>query len=133
MPLLSPLFTLIHNALTCPVFFTQRHPFNGQAALQKRNAEDAPTIKQLIQMTVNLDDIHTDVWPWGMEPIYYNGMLVGSTTSTSYKPSSGKVRCFGMIEEENTVSKVDEEDLMYEIDINGKTYSAQRIVKIVFN
>ena len=84
-------------------------------------------------MTVNLDDIHTDVWPWGMEPIYYNGMLVGSTTSTSYKPSSGKVRCFGMIEEENTVSKVDEEDLMYEIDINGKTYSAQRIVKIVFN
>lgn len=54
--------------------------FIGKTALQKQNQEGL--YRRLVHFTMDDDhDAENDVWVWGGEPIFRNGVYVGSTTS----------------------------------------------------
>jgi len=58
----------------------QKEYFIGKFALQQQ--QEKGIYRRLIHFT--LDDDHdpdNDVWAWGGEPIFRNGVYIGSTTS----------------------------------------------------
>ncbi len=71
--------------------------FIGRDALQRQR--DHGIKKMLVMLLVDNGehDVDVDPWPWGGEPIYRDGMYVGSVTTTSYGFSLKKHVAIGFV------------------------------------
>ncbi|KAB7503657.1 Pyruvate dehydrogenase phosphatase regulatory subunit, mitochondrial [Armadillidium nasatum] len=70
-------------------------------------------------------DSETDLWPWGSEPIYRNGVHVGEVTSTTFGFTLGRMVCLGWVrhpEGKVVTNEFITKDANYEIDISGKRF-----------
>lgn len=56
--------------------------FIGRDALLRQREEGVK--RMYIQLLVNDHDHETDIWAWGGEPIYRNGVHVGTSTTAGY-------------------------------------------------
>jgi pyruvate dehydrogenase phosphatase regulatory subunit len=63
--------------------FDKKKDFIGKSALHQQN--ETGLFRRLIHFTMDDDhDPENDVWMWGGEPIFRNGVYVGATTSGGY-------------------------------------------------
>ena len=75
---------------------------------------------------------YQEIWPWGGEPIYRDGLYTGLTTCSSYGPSIGKMICLGWVTNPDPVTgqlQILDNNFVpkgkYEINIAGKKVSAK--------
>jgi len=76
--------------------------FIGKQALL--DIQDQPQKKRLAHIT--LQEYDEGNFPWGGEPIFSNGSLLGSTTSASYSFKGDRPVCLGYLEGEGEDSVV---------------------------
>ncbi len=107
------------STLTYFAFFQDAEFIGQQALVAATESKDCTHRQRLIHLTLGDHNIDTDIWPWGSEPIYFNGKLVGKTTSASYSPASESVLCWGQVNVDGY--GVDG----YEVDIAGKMFKAK--------
>ena len=89
--------------------------FIGRQALQTQMEQGVD--RAVVLLSVNSP--RKDFLPWGSEPIYCNGELLGSVTSVAYSHNSDKALCLGMI---TLKSKGDEfAQGEFELSISGLT------------
>jgi pyruvate dehydrogenase phosphatase regulatory subunit len=106
-------------------------PFIGREALQRQLDEGVRKLFVMLQLD-NVDhNSDLDPWPWGGEPIYRDGVLVGNVTTTSYGFSLGKQICLGFVHdrcpstgERKIVTPEFVKTGIFEVDIAGIMYPA---------
>ncbi len=91
--------------------------------------------KKFVQFLLDDFDVNSDLWPWGGEPVYRNGVFAGVTTTCGYGFTLDRMVCLGYVsdfdEEGNPRLKknmnkfIMEKDAHYQIDIAGKKYTAK--------
>ncbi|XP_041376900.1 pyruvate dehydrogenase phosphatase regulatory subunit, mitochondrial-like isoform X2 [Gigantopelta aegis] len=107
--------------------------FIGRDALQQQ--KDHGIHQKFVQFLLDDFDVHSDLWPWGGEPIYRNGKYVGQTTTCGYGFTLDQMVCLGYVSDFDEDGKpqlkkymnkwVMEKDAQYEIDIAGRKYTAK--------
>ncbi|ESO90301.1 hypothetical protein LOTGIDRAFT_233822 [Lottia gigantea] len=107
--------------------------FIGKEALQKQRKEGVS--RKFAQFMLEDFDVETDIWPWGDEPIYRNGVKVGSTTTCGYGFTLERMVCLGFVSDldQNGNPKINpqindyvmDKEAVYEIDISGKRFKAK--------
>ncbi|KAK7062511.1 hypothetical protein SK128_002111 [Halocaridina rubra] len=101
--------------------------FIGKFALMRQANQGMK--KRLAHFTLDDSfDLDKDIWPWGGEPIYRNGVYVGNTTSSTYGFTLNKMVCLGWVKNHEGKT-VDPSYIIngakFEIDIAGRKYPAQ--------
>ncbi|XP_068247209.1 pyruvate dehydrogenase phosphatase regulatory subunit, mitochondrial-like isoform X2 [Palaemon carinicauda] len=100
--------------------------FIGKFALM-RQANQGMT-RRLVHFTLDDSfDVDEDIWPWGGEPIYRNGIYVGNTTSSSFGFTLNKMICLGWVKHHDGKAVAPEYIIgksRFEIDIAGRRYPA---------
>jgi len=122
--------TPLEAGLGFAVAFDKKVPFLGAEALksQKQNG----VRKRLAVFT--FDD--AEAYPFGDEPIFRNGALVGHVTSANFGHSIGRAVCMGYVTNKNKdgitqvidkgfLSGTEKERPQYQIEINGKLFSVK--------
>ncbi|KAF5286680.1 hypothetical protein FQA39_LY16163 [Lamprigera yunnana] len=109
------------------IVFLQKD-FIGKEALLKQKEEGVK--RMYIQLILDDHNMETDLWAWGGEPIYRNGVQVGICTTTGYGFTFKKQVCLGFVQ--NLVDDVPEKVTIdfvqsgyYEVDIAGIRYPAK--------
>ncbi|ESO90302.1 hypothetical protein LOTGIDRAFT_218009 [Lottia gigantea] len=107
--------------------------FIGKEALQKQRKEGVS--RKFAQFMLEDFDVDTDIWPWGGEPIYRNGVKVGSTATCGYGFTLERMVCLGFVSDldQNGNPKINpqindyvmDKEAVYEIDISGKRFKAK--------
>ncbi|CAG9855595.1 unnamed protein product [Phyllotreta striolata] len=111
------------------VKFDKKVDFIGRDALLKQREEGVKRV--YLQLILEDHDVETDLWPWGGEPIYRNGIYVGMTTTTGYGFTFKKQVCLGFVEnydEKGNKQRVTTDYINsgdFEIDIAGIKYPAK--------
>lgn len=77
-------------------------------------------------------DTELDLWPWWGEPIYCNGQLAGTTTSSAYSYTLERHVCLGFVSPplgpEGLPTPITPDFINrgdYEVDIAGQRYPAK--------
>ena len=80
---------------------------------------------------LSVNSPHKDFLPWGSEPIYCDGELLGSVTSVAYDHNINKPICLGMISfQRGNNTRLKRQDLLglhFEIEIAGRVVSASAL------
>ncbi|XP_039286636.1 pyruvate dehydrogenase phosphatase regulatory subunit, mitochondrial isoform X2 [Nilaparvata lugens] len=103
--------------------------FLGRDALLRQKSEGVR--RMFVQLLVDDHDADLDLWTWGGEPIYRNGIHVGSTTTTGYGFTFKKQVCLGFVQNLDDAGEpqiVSNEYILggeYEVDIAGTRYPAK--------
>ncbi|XP_071785227.1 pyruvate dehydrogenase phosphatase regulatory subunit, mitochondrial-like [Asterias amurensis] len=112
------------------VNFDKEIEFIGQSALIKQQQEGMH--QRMAALILEDHNVDTDLWCWGGEPIYRNGQLAGTTTSSAFSASLGSMLCLGWLH--NTDPRTGQSSVVthdfitkakYEIDIAGQMFSAK--------
>ncbi|XP_078606753.1 pyruvate dehydrogenase phosphatase regulatory subunit, mitochondrial-like [Branchiostoma floridae x Branchiostoma japonicum] len=103
--------------------------FIGRSALLKQKQEGVR--QKFVMFLLDNHDLENDLWPWGREPIWEGGRVVGMTTSAGYGYTLKKQICLGLVRNpdgKTEEGKVVTDDIItknkFEIDIAGKHFSA---------
>ncbi|XP_028295903.1 pyruvate dehydrogenase phosphatase regulatory subunit, mitochondrial [Gouania willdenowi] len=126
------------NAFTTPlecgrefrVKFDKDMDFLGREALVQQRHDGVS--RRFVMLVLEDHDTELDVWPWWGEPIYCNGRLAGTTTSSAYSYTLERHVCLGFVSTPPgpdglptpiTPDFINRGD--YEVDIAGQRYSAK--------
>ncbi|XP_046549840.1 pyruvate dehydrogenase phosphatase regulatory subunit, mitochondrial-like [Haliotis rubra] len=111
----------------------EKGDFIGREALKEQKENGIK--KKFVQFLLEDFDVNRDLWPWGGEPVYRNGVFAGVTTTCGYGFTLDRMVCLGYVSEydedgnpklkKNMNKFVMEKDAHYQIDIGGKRYSAK--------
>lgn len=100
--------------------------FIGKFALMRQANQGMK--KRLVHFTLDDSfDPDVDIWPWGGEPIYRNGIYVGNTTSTAFGFTLNKMVCLGWVKHHDGKNVVPDYILdasRFEVDIGGRRVPA---------
>ncbi|XP_019628751.1 PREDICTED: pyruvate dehydrogenase phosphatase regulatory subunit, mitochondrial-like [Branchiostoma belcheri] len=103
--------------------------FIGRSALLKQKQEGVR--QKFVMFLLDNHDLENDLWPWGGEPIWEGGRVVGRTTSAGYGYTLKKQVCLGFVR--NPDPQTGERQVIttnfitkskFEIQIAGKKFSA---------
>jgi sarcosine dehydrogenase len=94
-------------------------PFIGREALSAQRGK--PLAKRLVNFI--LDD--PEALPWGDEPIWCEGRIVGSTSSAAYGHSLGRAVAMGYVRRPEGIDAAYLEDARFEIEIGGDRVGAR--------
>ncbi|KAL3289639.1 hypothetical protein HHI36_023048 [Cryptolaemus montrouzieri] len=126
---LSSFTTPFEAGNTYTVRLDKKEDFIGKQALRKQ--KEKGVFKQLVMFHLKNLDPEVDIWPWGGEPIYRNGLFVGNVTSAGYAFSSDKLICIGYMRRSDnnegiplTTDYILNKESTYEIDIAGHRFLA---------
>ncbi|HEX9126456.1 MAG TPA: FAD-dependent oxidoreductase [Methylomirabilota bacterium] len=111
--------TPLEAGLGFAVRFDKAAPFIGRDALLAQRA--TPLGKRLVSFV--LDD--PEALPWGDEPIWCEGAIVGSTTSAAYGHTLGRAVAMGYVRREGGVDAAYLATARFEIEIAGDRFSAR--------
>ena len=105
--------------------------FIGREALLKQKASGVKWMLGTFKLNIPDDE---DVLPWGKEVIYRNGNYAGYVTSAGYGFSVGGPICMGFVSNGgNTVNSQYLKEGQYEIEIDGKRWSAELSMKSFYD
>jgi sarcosine dehydrogenase len=119
--------TPLEAGLAFAVRFDKAVPFIGLQALREQRAK--PLARRLVNFV--LDD--PEALPWGDEPIWCEGRIVGSTTSAAYGHTLGRAVAMGYV---TRFEDVDAEYLAgarFEIEIAGGRFAARGSFKAPYD
>jgi 4-methylaminobutanoate oxidase (formaldehyde-forming) len=111
--------TPLEAGLGFAVRFDKAAPFIGRDALLAQRA--TPLGKRLVSFV--LDD--PEALPWGDEPIWCEGAIVGSTTSAAYGHTLGRAVAMGYVRREGGVDTAYLATARFEIEIAGDRFAAR--------
>jgi 4-methylaminobutanoate oxidase (formaldehyde-forming) len=111
--------TPLEAGLGFAVRFDKAAPFIGRDALLAQRA--TPLGKRLVSFV--LDD--REALPWGDEPIWCEGAIVGSTTSAAYGHTLGRAVAMGYVRREAGVDAAYLATARFEIEIAGGRFAAR--------
>ncbi len=111
--------TPLEAGLGFAVRFDKAAPFIGRDALLAQRA--TPLGKRLVSFV--LDD--PEALPWGDEPIWCEGAIVGSTTSAAYGHTLGRAVAMGYVRREGGVDAAYLATARFEIEIAGDRFAAR--------
>lgn len=103
--------------------------FIGREALIKQRDEGVH--RMYVQLLLNDHDPDVDIWPFGGEPIYRDGVFCGMTTTTSYGFTFKKQVCLGFVQnfDDDGERQIVSNDYVlngdYEVEIAGIRYPAK--------
>lgn len=83
-----------------------------------------------VQLLLNDHDPDIDLWCWGGEPIYRNGLYCGQTTTTGYGYTFKKPVCLGFVKnvDNGQEQRVTNDFVLsgnYEVEVAGIKYPAK--------
>lgn len=87
--------------------------------------------RMYVQLLLNDHDSEIDIWSWGGEPIYRDGIYAGTTTTSSYGFTFKKQVCLGFVQniDENGELQIVTNDYVlngdYEVEIAGIRFPAK--------
>ena len=85
--------------------------------------------KAMVLLSVNSP--HKDILPWGSEPIFCDGELLGSVTSAAYDHIINQPLCLGMMNlQRSNETRLKSQELLglhFEIEIAGRMVSASAL------
>jgi sarcosine dehydrogenase len=110
--------TPLEAGLGFAVRFDKEAPFMGREALLAQRAR--PLGKRLVSFV--LDD--PEALPWGDEPIWCEGAIVGSTTSAAYGHTLGRAVAMGYVRRPEGVDAAYLATARFEIEIGGLRFAA---------
>jgi pyruvate dehydrogenase phosphatase regulatory subunit len=104
--------------------------FIGREAHEKQHSEGAKRMLALFVIDSDTHDVDADPWPWGGEPIYRDGVFVGTVTTTSFGFSLKKHVALGFVRnpaeekggEDEVVTTKYLKSGHYEIEIAGQRF-----------
>ncbi|EDW62674.1 pyruvate dehydrogenase phosphatase regulatory subunit, mitochondrial [Drosophila virilis] len=111
------------------VKFNKPIDFIGRKALLKQREEGVK--RMYVQLLLNDHDHEVDMWCWGGEPIYRDGVYVGMTTTTGYGYTFEKQVCLGFvrnIDAQGQELAVSNEYVLsghYEVEVAGVRFEAK--------
>ncbi|KAH8270976.1 hypothetical protein KR044_007424, partial [Drosophila immigrans] len=111
------------------VKFNKPTEFIGRSALLKQREEGVK--RMYVQLLLNDHDHEVDMWCWGGEPIYRDGVYVGMTTTTGYGYTFEKQVCLGFVrnfDEHGHELAVSNEYVLsghYEVEVAGVRFEAK--------
>ena len=111
--------TPLEAGLGFAVRFDKEAPFMGREALLAQRAR--PLGKRLVSFV--LDD--PEALPWGDEPIWCEGAIVGSTTSAAYGHTLGRAVAMGYVRRPEGVDAAYLATARFEIEIGGLRFAAR--------
>jgi heterotetrameric sarcosine oxidase gamma subunit len=111
--------TPLEAGLGFAVRFDKEAPFMGREALLAQRAR--PLGKRLVSFV--LDD--PEALPWGDEPIWCEGAIVGSTTSAAYGHTLGRPVAMGYVRRPEGVDAAYLAMARFEIEIGGLRFAAR--------
>lgn len=103
--------------------------FIGRDALLKQREEGVK--RMYVQLLLNDHDHEVDMWCWGGEPIYRDGVYVGMTTTTGYGYTFEKQVCLGFVRNFDADGRelaVSNEYVLsghYEVEVAGVRFEAK--------
>uniref|UniRef100_A0AAV2LSV9 Pyruvate dehydrogenase phosphatase regulatory subunit, mitochondrial n=1 Tax=Knipowitschia caucasica TaxID=637954 RepID=A0AAV2LSV9_KNICA len=112
------------------VKFDKDTDFLGREALLKQRQEGVT--RRFVMLVLDDHDTELDLWPWWGEPVYRNGQLAGTTTSSAYSYTLERHVCLGFVSPPPgpeglptaiTADFINKGD--YEVDIAGQRYPAK--------
>ncbi|CAL8101820.1 unnamed protein product [Orchesella dallaii] len=129
------------DSITTPLEIGRNHRvklnkqhFIGKQALQMQHEKGV--YRRLVHFTLDDDhDAENDVWVWGGEPIFRNGVYIGSTTSGGYAFTLERMVALGFIVNKDiktgnlfpvTQEYVMSKDALYQIDIAGRRFNVRQ-------
>ncbi len=112
-------------------FFLQMGGFIGYQRLLEQRQSGVK--KKLVQFLLEDHDLDNDIWPWGGEPIFRDGVFCGTVTSTAYGFTLDRHICLGYIQnidQDTGEKKLVTNDFVlkggkYQINIAGKLFPAK--------
>lgn len=116
---------IIHASFLC-----QDTDFLGREALLQQRQDGVS--RRFVMLVLDDHDTELDLWPWWGEPIYCNGQLAGTTTSSAYSYTLERHVCLGFVSPPPgpdghptpiTPDFINRGD--YEVDIAGQRYPAK--------
>lgn len=112
------------------VKFDKDTDFLGREALLRQRQEGVT--RRFVMLVLDDHDTELDLWPWWGEPIYCNGQLAGSTTSSAYSYTLERHVCLGFVSPppgpEGLPTPITPDFINrgdYEVDIAGQRYPAK--------
>ncbi|KAA8595982.1 hypothetical protein FQN60_011273 [Etheostoma spectabile] len=112
------------------VKFDKDTDFLGREALLQQR-QDGPS-RRFVMLVLEDHDTELDLWPWWGEPIYRNGQLAGTTTSSAYSYTLERHICLGFVSPppgpEGLPTPITPDFINrgdYEVDIAGQRYPAK--------
>uniref|UniRef100_A0A673BYI4 Pyruvate dehydrogenase phosphatase regulatory subunit, mitochondrial n=1 Tax=Sphaeramia orbicularis TaxID=375764 RepID=A0A673BYI4_9TELE len=112
------------------VKFDKDTDFLGREALLQQR-QDGVT-RRFVMLVLEDHDTELDLWPWWGEPIYRNGQLAGTTTSSAYSYTLERHVCLGFVSPppgpEGLPTPITPDFINrgdYEVDIAGQRYPAK--------
>lgn len=120
---IGPDYTPLEAGLGFATKLSSDVPFKGRAALEQQKKEKLR--RRLVSLVVK----DPNAYAYGQEPIYRNGELVGSVTSTAYGHSVGSPVCLGYVRNEAGVTADFVNTGDYEVEICGVRHKASASLK----
>ncbi|KAK7899175.1 hypothetical protein WMY93_020028 [Mugilogobius chulae] len=112
------------------VKFDKDTDFLGREALLRQRQEGVT--RRFVMLVLDDHDTELDLWPWWGEPIYRNGELAGTTTSSAYSYTLERHVCLGFVSpppsQEGLPTPITPDFINrgdYEVDIAGQRYPAK--------
>lgn len=104
--------------------------FLGREALLQQRQDGVS--RRFVMLVLEDHDTELDLWPWWGEPIYRNGLLAGTTTSSAYSYTLERHVCLGFVSPppgpEGLPTAITPDFINrgdYEVDIAGQRYPAK--------
>lgn len=100
--------------------------FLGKFALLRQANQGVK--RRLVHFTLDPDhfDADTDIWPWGSEPVYRDGVCVGNVTSSTFGFTLNRMVCVGFVRHASgdyvSPEYITAPEARYEVDIAGKRF-----------
>nr|XP_061796331.1 pyruvate dehydrogenase phosphatase regulatory subunit, mitochondrial-like isoform X2 [Nerophis lumbriciformis] len=112
------------------VKFDKDTDFVGRSALLQQRHDGVR--RRFVMLVLDDHDTELDLWPWWGEPIYCNGSLAGTTTSSAYSYTLERHVCLGFVSPPpgpDGLPAVVTPDFInrgdYEVDVAGQRYPAK--------
>uniref|UniRef100_A0A674PCX5 Pyruvate dehydrogenase phosphatase regulatory subunit, mitochondrial n=1 Tax=Takifugu rubripes TaxID=31033 RepID=A0A674PCX5_TAKRU len=127
---LDPFTTPLECGREFRVKFDKDTDFLGRDALLQQRQDGVS--RRFVMLVLDDHDTELDLWPWWGEPIYCNGQLAGTTTSSAYSYTLERHVCLGYVSPPTgpdglptpiTPDFINRGD--YEVDIAGQRYPAK--------
>ena len=126
----SPFFPPSVSLPLFPVPLFQDIDFIGREALLAQRQEGVS--RRFLMLVLEDHDTELDLWPWWGEPVYRDGQLVGTTTSSAYSYTLERHVCLGFVSPplgpEGAPAAITPDFINrgdYEVDIAGQRYPAK--------
>jgi glycine cleavage system T protein len=98
--------------------------FIGKQALQEKL--DQATVSRIVSITLESDN----AWPLGNEPVYYNGNIIGKTTSAAFGYRIGNPVAIALVK---VLPEIGLDQLNVEVDIARTSYAGTIQTKAAFD